>query len=253
VADGFRGPSIQGRDVAFFSPPSVAQSETVLSWEAGWKSTLADDTLRLNGAVFTYEVNDIQLPAVGGAANTVQLLNADKGKATGVELDAEWAPLDNLQFTGGFAWTDTELDDSSLAVGICAQCTVTDPTVVLGQATRALIDGNPFPNAPELTADFTARYSMPFGGDGEFFALTDWAYQGETNLFLYESIEFKTDDQFEGGLKFGYARLDGSFELAAFARNITDEDNIKGGIDFNNNTAFVNEPRVYGVSMKFTN
>lgn len=37
---------------------------------------------------------------------------------------------------------------------------------------------------------------------------------------------------------------------AIFARNITDEDNIKGGIDFNNNTAFVNEPRIVGVSLK---
>jgi len=253
IADGFRGPSIQGRDVAFFSPPSVAQSETVLSYEVGLKSVLFGDTLRLNGAVFTYEVNDIQLTAVGGAANTVQLVNADKGKATGVEVDAEWAPIDNLVFTGGFAWTDTELDDSTLAVGICAQCTVTNPIVVIGGANRALVDGNPFPNAPEITADFTARYSTPWGSDGELFAFTDWAYQGETNLFLYKSIEFQTDDQFEGGLKFGYAKTDGSFELAAFARNITDEDNIKGGIDFNNNTAFVNEPRIIGVSLKITN
>jgi iron complex outermembrane receptor protein len=253
VADGFRGPSIQGRDVAFFNPPSVAQSETVLSWEAGWKSTLADNTLRLNGAVFTYEVNDIQLTAVGGAGNTVQLLNANKGKAYGAEIDAEWAPLDNLVFTGGVAYTHTELDDSGLAVGICAQCTVTDPTVVISGSTRALVDGNPFPNAPELTANLTARYAMPAGDGAEWFAFTDWAYQGDTNLFLYESREFHTDGQVEGGLKFGWARTDGSLEAAIFARNITDEDNIKGGIDFNNNTAFVNEPRIVGVSLKMTN
>ncbi len=253
VADGFRGPSIQGRDVAFFAPPSVAQSETVLSFEAGWKSSLLGDTLRLNGAVFTYEVEDIQLTAVGGAGNTVQLLNADKGKATGVEVDAEWAPIDNLVFTGGFAWADTELDDDALAVGICFSCTVTDPTQVIGGSTRALVDGNPFPNAPEMTADFTARYSMPLGNDGELFAFTDWAWQGDTNLFLYESEEFNTDGQFEGGLKLGWARTDGSLEIAAFARNITDEDNVKGGIDFNNNTAFVNEPRIIGVSLKVTN
>jgi outer membrane receptor protein involved in Fe transport len=251
IADGFRGPSIQGRDVAFFAPPSVAQSETVMSYEAGWKWSYGD--VRLNGAVFTYEVEDIQLTAVGGAGNTVQLLNADKGEAVGAEIDAEWAPMDNLVFTGGLSYSDTEINDSNLAVGICAQCTVTDPTVVLGGATRALIDGNPFPNAPEFTADFTARWSTPLGSDGEFFAFTDWAYQGETNLFLYESIEFQTDEQFEGGLKLGYARTDGSLEVAAFARNITDEDNIKGGIDFNNNTAFVNEPRIIGVSLKVTN
>jgi iron complex outermembrane receptor protein len=253
VADGFRGPSIQGRDVAFFNPPSVAQSETVLSWEAGWKSTLFDNSLRFNGAVFTYEVSDIQLTAVGGGGNLVQLVNADKGKAWGIETDIEWSPVENLIFTGGFAWTKTELDDSNLAVGICAQCTVTDPIVVINAANRALVDGNPFPNAPELTSNFTARYSIPSGPDGEFFVFTDWAYQGETSLFLYSSPEFQTDNQFEGGLKLGWAKRDGSLEAAIFARNITDENNIKGGIDFNNNTAFVNEPRVVGVSLKLTN
>ena len=255
LADGFRGPSIQGRDVAFGSTPSVAQSETVMSYEAGFKSTF-NNTFRLNGAVYTYEVQDIQLTAVGGSGNTVQLLNADKGKAWGFEVDAEWAPLENLVFTGGLSYTDTELDDNNLAVGVCAQCTVTDPTVVLGGSTRALIDGNPFPNAPESIANFTARYSIPFnafGSGGELFAFTDWSYQGDTNLFIYESTEFQTSDQFEGGLKFGWARTDGSLEVAAFARNITDEDNIKGGIDFNNNTAFVNEPRIIGVSVRATN
>jgi hypothetical protein len=102
-----------------------------------------------------------------------------------------------------------------------------------------------------MTADFTARYSVPLGNDGELFAFTDWAWQGDTSLFIYESEEFNTDGQFEGGLKFGWARTDGSLEIAAFARNITDEDNIKGGIDFNNNTAFVNEPRTFGVSGRF--
>ena len=88
IADGFRGPSIQGRDIAFDNPPSVAQSESVISYEAGFKSTLLDDTLRLNAAAFTYEVSDIQFTAVGGGGNLVQLVNADKGKAWGFEVDA---------------------------------------------------------------------------------------------------------------------------------------------------------------------
>src|SRR5690606_26594461 len=108
--------------------------------------------------------------------------------------------------------------------------TITDPTVVIGGQTRALVDGNPFPNAPETIANLTARWSMPVDADSEFFVFTDWAYQGATNLFLYESIEFQTDDQFEGGLKVGWTKLDGSMEVALFARNITDEDNIKGAI-----------------------
>ena len=42
----------------------------------------------------------------------------------------------------------------------------------------------------------------------------------------------------------------GDTEIAAYVRNITDEHNVKGGIDFNNLTGFVNEPRVIGLSVR---
>ena len=247
VADGFRGPSIQGRDVAFFADPSVAESETILSYELGWKLENLERGLRFNGAFFAYDVQDIQLTAVGGDGNSVQLINADEASAYGVEFDVEYAPTDNLVFTGGFAFTETELNDEGLAVGTCAQCTVLDS---LNDGGFALIDGNPFPNAPEIVGNFTARYAYPLSEKEEIFFFTDWSYQGETNIFLYESAEFNTDDQYEGGLKIGYKRLDSDIEFAFFGRNITDEDNIKGGIDFNNNTAFVNEPRIWGISLR---
>jgi outer membrane receptor protein involved in Fe transport len=248
VANSFRGPTIQGRDVAFFNPPSVAQSENITSWEAGFKAELADRTIRLNGAVFYYTVEDPQFTAVGGAGNLVQLINANKGEAYGFELDSAFQITPNFLVTLGLAYNNTEIKDNTLAVGICAQCTVTDPTAVIGGNTRALIDGNPFPNAPEWSGDFTARYGIPVGNSGEFFIFTDWTYLGETNFLLYSSEEFNADSRIEGGLKVGYAGNNGEWELALFARNITDEDNVQGVIDFNNNTAFVNDPRVIGVS-----
>ena len=248
VANSFRGPTIQGRDVAFFSAPSVAQSENITSWEVGFKSELADRRVRLNGAAYYYTVDDPQFTAVGGAGNLVQLINANKGEAWGLEFDGAVKVTPNFLVTLGVAYNNTEIVDSNLAVGICAQCTVTDPTRVIAGNRRALIDGNPFPNAPEWSGDFTARYSVPVGKSGEFFVFTDWVYLGETNFLLYQSREFNAGSRFEGGLKVGYAGNDGRWEFAAFARNITGEDNVLGVIDFNNNTAFVNEPRVIGVS-----
>jgi outer membrane receptor protein involved in Fe transport len=250
VASGFRAPTIQGRDVAFFSPPSIATSETIMSYEAGFKSQFAGNRARINGAVFYYTIDDPQFTAVGGANNLVQLVNAEGGRAFGFELDAEFKPTDSLLLTLGASYNDTKIEDADLAVGICAQCTVTDPLVTIGTSQRALVDGNPFPNAPEWILDASARFGVPLGDNGEIFALTDWAYQGKTNFFLYESREFFADNQIEGGLRVGYARLDGSLELAAFVRNITDASNVKGGIDFNNNTAFVNDPRIIGVSLR---
>lgn len=253
VANSFRGPTIQGRDVAFFSAPSVAQSENITSYEVGFKSELADRRVRLNGAAYYYTVDDPQFTAVGGAGNLVQLINANKGEAWGVEMDGAFQISPEFLVTLGVAYNNTAIKDSTLAVGVCAQCTVTDPTRVISGSTRALVNNNPFPNAPEWSGDFTARYSIPVGNSGEFFIFTDWVYLGETNFLLYESREFNAGSRIEGGLKIGYAGDNGQWEVAAFARNITDEDNVLGVIDFNNNTAFVNDPRIIGamVSVKY--
>jgi outer membrane receptor protein involved in Fe transport len=245
AAHGFRGPTIQGRDIVFFSPASVAKSETIQSYEVGFKSELLDRRIRFNGAAFTYEEKNPQFSAIGGATNGTLLVNADKGQAYGVEFDGEFKVTENLLLTAGYSYNHTKIKDKDLAVAVCAQCTVTDPLNASGQA---LVDGNPFPNAPKYVLNFTARYSYPIG-DGELFAYTDWFRQGYTNVFLYQSKEFYSKGDFEGGLKLGYAKRDGAYEIAAFARNITNEVNLRGAIDFNNLTGFVNEPRIVGISI----
>ncbi|WP_203292572.1 TonB-dependent receptor [Maricaulis parjimensis] len=253
IARGFRGPSIQARDVAFFNPPSIADSETSISYEIGYKSEPFDGRARFNATAFYYQVDDLQLSAVGGGGNLVQLINADRGVGYGFEVDSEFFVTDNLFVTAGFSWNETELQDNTLEVGACAQCTVLDPDADLDGFYE--VDGNPFPQAPDMILSFTARYSIPAGENGEWFAYTDWFYQGHTNLFLYESEEFYSEGNFEGGLRLGYAGTSEAgrdYEAALFVRNITDEENLVGGIDFNNNTGFVNEPRIIGVSFRST-
>jgi iron complex outermembrane recepter protein len=242
VASGFRAPTIQDR---LEDDPEVttADSETILSYELGFKAQ--HERLRYNAAVFYYVIDDIQLTAVGGDSNSTTLLNADEGTGLGVEFEIEYIVLDNLTVSGGVGYVDTEINDSSLAVPGGALSTVTDPLNADG---LALIDGNPFQHAPEWTANFEIDYVYPLsGGDGEIYAFTDWKFRGETNDFLYESKEYITDTQFEGGLKFGYRNLRHNYQLGLFARNITDEENIIGGIDFANLLAYTNEPRTYGV------
>ena len=248
VSDGFRAQSIQGRDVAFLLGPTTADSETIRSYEIGYKSDLLDDRLRLNVGIFYYEVDDLQLSAIGGATNSNQLLNADKGRGQGFEADIEFLPIPDLLLTAGFSYADTEIQDSDLTTAPCGSgmCTVLDP---LDENGLAMIDGNPFQSAPETTFNFTARYSYEVAS-GEVFAFVDYIYQGETNMALYESVEFMTDDQFELGLRIGYEDFEHGYTVALFGRNITDEDNVKGFIDFSNNTGFVNDPAIWGVDFK---
>lgn len=258
LANGFRAQTIQGRDVAFEGAPSVADSETINSVELGFKSDLLDDSLRFNAAVFYYTIDDMQLSAIGGGANNTALVNADKGTGYGFEIDAQYLVNDFLTLTAGYSYNHTEIEDSTLTVLPCAanpafgstgNCTVLDPRP---DGFNASIDGNPFPQAPETIFNFTARYAVPVGNSGEVFVYTDWAFQGETNLFLYESVEFKTEDNFEGGLRIGYENYEDSYSIALFGRNITDEENVKGAIDFNNLTGIVNQPRIFGIEAKIS-
>ncbi|MBL8334733.1 MAG: TonB-dependent receptor, partial [Rubrivivax sp.] len=237
AATGFRGSSVQGAGA--FNGKSVAGPETNTSFEAGVKADLMDRRARLSFSAFHYTVKDQQLTAVGGAANANILLNAEKAVGKGFELDLQALLGPNLIATLGMGYNDTRIKDKDLAVAVCAACTVTDPRTAGGQA---LIDGNPLPQAPKVTANVTLKYTVPMGS-GDFYAFTDWAYRGKVNFFLYESTEFTGKALLEGGLRLGYTWGNGKYDAAVYVRNLTNQIRIVGGIDFNNLTGFVNEPR----------
>ncbi|WP_374578725.1 TonB-dependent receptor [Phenylobacterium sp.] len=249
VAKGYRGPSIQGR-IATSNVVTTANSETVMSYEAGFKARLWEGRARLNATAYYYEVTDPQFTAIGGEGNFNQLINADKGEGYGLELDGDVYLGGGFNLAGGFAWNHTEIKDKDLLVAFCgAACTVTDPIVNIGATRRANINGNPFPQAPEYTANITLSWEHTLANGAELFASTDWVLQKNFNLFLYESVEFKQDTSFEGGARAGWRAPELGLEAAVYVRNITDEANVIGGIDFNNLTAFVNEPRTFGIQL----
>jgi iron complex outermembrane receptor protein len=250
VATGYRAPSMQGRLNDLTSRPSMAGAEKVLSYEAGIKQDLFDRRARLSATVFHYRVKDKQLTAGSGTVNMNQLLNADKATGKGVELDMQANLSDGLSMTFGSSYNDTEIKDSSLYVLPCGSgCTVTNPVSFVGGTRVALINGNPLPRAPKWQHNFTLKYSVPVA-NGEAYAFTDWSYRSSYNFFLYEAVEYKAKDLLEGGVRVGYKWGDGKYDLALYGRNITDEVQSVGAIDFNNLTGILNEPRTYGVQFK---
>ena len=254
IANGFRAPSVQGR-ILSGDEVTVADSETTNSIEAGIKSDVLDGSGRVNATVFYYQMNDQQLTAVGGGSNFNRLVNADKTTGYGFELDTEWVLTDELNATFNLSYNNTELQDDELAVAVCGQCTVTDPTYMVegsfGPEPRAILDGNSLPHAPEWIANATLRYTKETE-NGEFFVYGDMSYRSEIDFFLYKSVEFEGEALFETGLRAGYLWFSGDneYEVSAFARNLFDEQVVIGGIDFNNNTGMLNQERFVGAEFK---
>jgi len=246
IGTGFRGAAIL--PASAFGPLSKATPETLTSYEVGIKSDFWDRRARLSASVFRYDVANLQLTEVGGGGNTNTVKSAKNAIGQGVELNLDLLPIDNLVLTLGGSYNDATIRDASLTVAGCGGgCTVTNPSVGGGQFR---IDGNQLPQAPKWVGNLTARYGIPLAGGDEFYVYTDWAYRSEVNFFLYKSVEFTGKPLTEGGLRAGYVWNNGKYEVAGFVRNITNQIRVTGGIDFNNLTGFINDPRTYGAQFK---
>ena len=153
VATGFRAPSIQGR-LLFGDQLSVAKSEKVTSYEAGYKADLLNRRARVSFAVFSYEVKDQQLTVVGGGSNFNTLINVPKTQGSGLEFSTQLLATDKLMLSLGGSYNRTEIKAPGQYVAACGGgCTVTDPTIVRNGTTLALIEGW----VDVVTAEATSR------------------------------------------------------------------------------------------------
>jgi iron complex outermembrane recepter protein len=260
IATGYLAPALDGRNVEFdgFSGPaplSVAKSETTTSYEVGLKSNLLDHRANVNLTAYAWDTDNLQLAAVGGSTPGTNLLNAKNAIGEGFEAEFEFKPIEQLLLTSSASYNFTQIRDSSLAVAPCGTCTVTSPINAAASAkagtTLFSINHNPLPNAPRWIVDGTARYSIPLNKDNEIYGLTDWSYRSTENFFLYTSKEFTGQSLLLGSLRVGYIDHARGFEVAAYVNNVLDEVKVTGAVDFDNLTGFVNDPRTYGVELRY--
>jgi iron complex outermembrane receptor protein len=244
VATGFRAPSIAAASSSV--PITVADAETITSYEAGIKADLFNRRARASLSVFDYDVKNQQLTVVGGNSNVTKLINAAKTKGRGLEGEIEGFITPDFKASLSGSYNFTKIEDPSLYVAKCAQCTITDP---IGANGLVSINGNPLPQAAKWIFNATARYNWPLA-NGNLFVLTDWSYRSKINFFLYEAKEFTGKPLTEGGVRVGYNWDGGKYEVAGFVRNVTNTQRVIGAIDFNNLTGFVNEPRQFGVQFR---
>ena len=244
VATGFRAPSIQGR-LLFGNTVSVADSETSTSYEGGVKMLLAGGKARVNFNVFSYKVKDAQLTAVGGQFNFNQVINADKVRGSGFELDIQAKITPDLLISFSLGYTDTKIKDKDLAVAGCAApCTVTDPEGPI--AGTFLIDGNPLPQSPKITSSLIVDWMKELDS-GQIYIKGDWVYRDKINFVLYEAVEYRGKSLSEIGLRVGYRFGVGHHDLSLYGRNIGDTEKNIYTIDFSNLLGIVNDRRVWGV------
>jgi iron complex outermembrane receptor protein len=217
-----------GKNIAFTGRVgSFLEPTTADSYEIGLKSQLVDDRLRLNIAVFTQEVTDLQASALIPGTVSTETINAGDLDVSGVEADLLFAISDNWTFSASVVALDSEIQNllqscffDQLTAG--TGCDI-DQDGDLTPETQD-VSGKQGTNAPDLkynvgiAANFPTQ-NLPF----DFFGNLNYVWQDDIQFTLDQDDLARQESYGLLDLSLGLVDKEGRYELQVYGKNITDE------------------------------
>jgi len=238
LANSFRagGNNVRGSsDPVTFSP---FEPEEATEYEIGFKSDLANGSMRLNAATFYTEYKDIQRSTTVSRNDNLAtfVTNAAEGRVYGGEVEAWLVPSDNFEFSGSLSYVDAAYEEWQDAL--------------LGDRTD-----EKFP-IPELQYSLTAKYTVPIG-ENDLSIFGAWRWRDDVE-FRSEAINTDTVSQEGFGLleaRISYHLDDYNLDISAFGKNILDKKYYTGFLAFDTNLGYnigyVGDPATFGIEARY--
>jgi iron complex outermembrane receptor protein len=232
VTTGFKAGGIQSTSDGI----APYDEEELISYEIGFKSTLADGRIRFNGSLFRYDYSDLQVFAFvivdGLGFSTIS--NAADATNYGAEFEMQWLPTDNLFVNLGLGLLDTEYKDFVLPSGD--------------------FSGNEITMSPKVTFNGLIQYDIQLGDNGVVTLQTDFNYQDEVWFDALNNPLLSEGDYWLLNARVSWTSVDEKWEVAAFGRNLGDEEYMVYAFDlsfFGFNEEMLGTPRAYGVEATY--
>ena len=188
--------------------------EVLYAYEGGFKTQVLADRLRFNGDVFYYDYHDQQVQSaifdpVFGAIG--KIVNAPKSYIWGIEGEATWRPLAELELTQSLGYKRGEFQDfQGLDI---ARSTAADLAVYDDRAGQDL-------GFPKLDLNGSATWTRPVLGRYELVAEADYAYRGKLTPVLLGPT-FNVSDYWLANATLTLRPVGGRWSLGLYGRNIT--------------------------------
>ncbi len=216
------------------------EQETVINYEGGFKTTLfgGDATLNLTGFYAEYE--DYQLNTFNGISFIVE--NIEDVTSSGFEVDFLAQPIEQIFLQGGYTYANTRYGD--------------DINSSIVSSNGQPLNGRRITLAPlhSLTGAMTFTEQL-LDTSYDIFMNWNFRYSSDYNTGSDLDPEKKQDDFVVANASIGLTAQENGLELEAFVRNITDADIIQVAFDTplqsGSFSAFVAEPRTYGVTVRY--
>ena len=223
--------------------------------ELGFKSTIADGRMRLNGNLFFIDWTEQQLtntiftPSGGTVRATSLIQNVGETSVKGLELEMSALVTDNWTLDLTYAYIDSEID---------AYISQDQADLIGGDGSPAAlaslgsVAGNRSPRSSEHQASLITRYERPMNNGWTWFVGGDVSYESSRFSQVHNLAE--TGDRTYVGLRTGIRAE--NWDVMLWGKNVTDEDAVidilryidtsNGGISFFPNF-FI--PRGFGLTL----
>lgn len=257
VSRGYKAGSFPALAAATFKQLEAVTQESVTAYEAGFKATLMDRKIQLNGAGFYYDYKNKQVRGKTGDVlfGILDILaNVPKSRVFGLESDISIRPVDGLTLAGSVTYLDSKINSFT-------------SFNVLGAIQD--FSGEPLPFTPKWNfgLDLDYRHELSNGG-APFFGASLSSHSasdaspgsGEIEIPLSPvnrtipdlTTPFRTNAYTTVDARLGYEAPDGQWKVTLWGKNIFNEYYWSNAVIANDSVfRIAGRPRSYGVTFGF--
>jgi len=234
-------------------PPT--DSESILAYEVGVKSTLAGGRARLEAAAYYYDYQDLQVIAVvpRGMIDANVLTNADEADLNGAEVQLQAIVTEAFDVTLGVSYINSEFGNLVTRVSGTGVGSADPYNAPVFGSVDINIEGEPLPNHPEWSFNASGRLRLPVTDDWEFVGQADVLWEDEIRRDLQGTRALFSESHWNVDARLALETTDDKWSVAIWGRNLTDETYITEayqvlGFGFYIAGANYNYPRTYGIT-----
>jgi iron complex outermembrane recepter protein len=256
ISRGFNSGTYNSQFIDTLDQLIPTESESILAYEVGVKSTLAQGRARLEAAAYYYDYQDLQVIAVTprGLIDANVLTNADEADLYGGELQLQALLTESFDITLGVSYIESEFGNLVQRVSGTGVGSAFPYDAPVFGSTDIQIKGEPLPNHPEWSFNASGRLQLPVTDSWDFVGQVDVLWEDEIRRDLQGTPALFSDSHWNVDARLALESSDDKWSVAVWARNLTDETYITEayqvlGFGFYIAGANYSYPRTYGLTL----
>lgn len=273
VSRGYKAGSFPTLASADFKAYFPVTQESVMSYEAGFKASLADRMVQLNGAAFYYDYTDKQIrgKVVDPIFDVLDvLINVPKSRIFGAEAELTVRPADGLSLGGSVTYLDSKVKTDN-GVRFTGPTAYGNSCGTAAAPTGCDFTGSELPFTPKWSYALNASYRHEMGNGALLLGADLRGQSSSTSTLNGRSIEFRrlANDRNAPGIgrpfvipsytvvdaRIGYEFGDEMrYKVMLWGKNIFNEYYVTNAAHYLDTTVrFVGMPATYGITLSIKN